>query len=268
MSEITPPAAEQPIDPWMVERLTAQPAAARNGDEQALAILFAALRTPAARHELAREQDYLAAFTMAQTLRTDIASNRRKPMLSTLLAAKVAGAAAVLATLAAGAAAYTGSLPTALQDVAHHTIGAPAAEKTRQPDSHSHDRATTTTPTPRSTGSSDAAPGPNATGPAAYGLCTAYTHGGLATTSTAYRSLSVAAGGADQIGSFCAAVPRPSNASPTSNHAGAPSDHPTSSPSDHRTGSPSDHRTGSPSDHPTGSPSDHPTGSPSDHPTR
>jgi hypothetical protein len=260
MSENRSPADEQPIDPWMVERLTVQPAAARDDDERTLAILFTALRSPAAAHEFAREQDYLAAFTTAQTLRTDIAPNRRKPMFATLLAAKLGVAAAALATIATGAAAYAGTLPTTLQDVAHHTIGAPAAHKTHHPNSHANQRATAKTPTAKPTGSSNTGAGPDATGPAAYGLCTAYTHGGLATTSTAYQSLSKAAGGTDQIKSFCATVPRPSNTSPTSPPAGPPKDHPTGSKTDHPPGPSTDHPTATPGDHPTGPPSNHPTG--------
>jgi hypothetical protein len=268
MSETTPPAAEPPIDPWIVERLLHQPATAHDDDEQALTVLFAALRAPAAMHEVSREQDYLAAFTTAQTLRTELVPNRRRPMLATLLAAKTAVAAAALAALAGAAAAYTGTLPGALQNVAHHAIGAPAANPADQPSSHANDHATDKTPSPHATGPSDSTRGPDASGPAAYGLCTAYTHGGLATTSTAYRSLSAAAGGADQIQAFCAAIPRPGNASPAAQPPSTPNGHATGTPSDHPTGRPSDHPTGQPSDHPTGQPSDHPTGQPSDHPTR
>jgi len=51
--------------------------------------------------------------------------------------------------------------------------------------------------------------GPDATGPAAYGLCTAFTKGGLATSSVAYQSLSAAAGGNGSIGSYCETVAAP-----------------------------------------------------------
>jgi hypothetical protein len=51
--------------------------------------------------------------------------------------------------------------------------------------------------------------GPDATGPAAYGLCTAFTKGGLDTSSVAYQSLSAAAGGTGSIGSYCETVAAP-----------------------------------------------------------
>ena len=59
-------------------------------------------------------------------------------------------------------------------------------------------------PSPTST-----AAGPDATGPAAFGLCNAFTNGGLSTTSTAYTALVQAAGGEDGIGAYCAAVAAP-----------------------------------------------------------
>ncbi|HET7173275.1 MAG TPA: hypothetical protein VFI30_03225 [Nocardioidaceae bacterium] len=46
--------------------------------------------------------------------------------------------------------------------------------------------------------------GPDATGPAMFGLCTAVSHGGLSTHSVAYRNLAAAAGGDTQITTYCA----------------------------------------------------------------
>src|SRR6185369_195095 len=53
--------------------------------------------------------------------------------------------------------------------------------------------------------------GPDVHGPAGFGLCNAYTHGGLSATSVPYRNLAAAAGGAGKIAAFCAKVPRHGN---------------------------------------------------------
>jgi hypothetical protein len=57
--------------------------------------------------------------------------------------------------------------------------------------------------------------GPDATGPAAFGLCTAFTHGGLSKASTAYTSLVKAAGSATGIPTYCATVVVAHNTTPT-----------------------------------------------------
>lgn len=72
----------------------------------------------------------------------------------------------------------------------------------------------TPSPSPTETEDPDSPPastpvGPDATGPAAFGLCNAFTHGGLNSTSTAHEALANAAGGADSIGDYCATVPAP-----------------------------------------------------------
>lgn len=54
--------------------------------------------------------------------------------------------------------------------------------------------------------SSAAAAGPDATGPAAFGLCNAFTNGGLGAKSTARAALVKAAGGESRIVSYCADV--------------------------------------------------------------
>ena len=54
--------------------------------------------------------------------------------------------------------------------------------------------------------------GPDATGPAAFGLCNAYAKGGLNSASVAYASLVKAAGGASNITTYCATVTRPGRA--------------------------------------------------------
>lgn len=127
-----------------------------------------------------------------------------------LVGSKIAMGALVVGTIAAGgtvAAAYTGSLPAPLQQSAHSLIGAPAPTA-------SVTATATATPTPTDTATATPTPiatpvGPDATGPAAYGLCQAYTRGGLATSSIAYTSLVTAANGAANITGYCATIASP-----------------------------------------------------------
>ena len=104
---------------------------------------------------------------------------------------------------------------------------------------------------PKSDDDSSSAPsstpvGPDATGPAAFGLCNAYkhasVHGKSAKHSIAFRNLAAAAGGVDKIEAYCATIPHPGSGSPASHPSGKPSDlpsHPTGKPSDLPT--PSEH---------------------------
>lgn len=58
--------------------------------------------------------------------------------------------------------------------------------------------------------SPDATPvGPDVTGAAAVGLCNAFEHGGLNSTSTAYKVLMEVAGGDEAIDDYCATIPAP-----------------------------------------------------------
>jgi hypothetical protein len=72
--------------------------------------------------------------------------------------------AALASATALAAAAYTGTLPAPAQQFAHSVIGAPSPQPGHRPG--------TQQVTPARTG----AVGPDATGPAAFGLCTAYAH--------------------------------------------------------------------------------------------
>ncbi len=117
-------------------------------------------------------------------------------------------------------AAFAGDLPAPLQTVAHRTLGAPApslaADEASGEASGSDDAGTessTETGSETSTETQAASPtsadlpaGPETAGPAASGLCTAYTHGGLATISVAYRNLVTAAGGEDGLSAYCVTV--------------------------------------------------------------
>jgi hypothetical protein len=219
---------------------------------QPSADVLAALVAPASTDELAGEAVAMAEFRH-QFGSSDLShcrSRRRRPtLLTSLLSAKAAAVAAIAAVgvgAAATTAAFAGALPDSLQNFAHHTIGAPAANQGKAPSA-------------RPTGSATPV-GPNASGNAAFGLCTAYKHatehGTAAQKAIAFRNLVKAAGGAGNVAAFCAAVPHP----------GSPSPHPTGQPSTHPTGPPSPHPTGQPSTHPTGAPSPHPTGRPSTQP--
>jgi hypothetical protein len=116
--------------------------------DPALAPVRDALTAPAAPDELAGEDQALAMFNARSWGRRSRPAFWRPAVLSTVIATKLGAAAAAGAVTLSGAAAvaYTGNLPAGLQDVAHRTIKAPPAH----------------------------AKGPDATGPAAYGLCQAF----------------------------------------------------------------------------------------------
>lgn len=143
-----------------------------------------------------------------------------------LVTSKVAAGLLAGGTIAAGgaaAAAYTGTLPAPLQQGSHELIGAPAPADVptafptipdQKPDAAGQGQGQG-----RGLGKAADAPGtdsdhgvgPDATGPAAFGLCTAFTHGGLDPASTAYKSLAAAAEGKGGIAEYCKSVPAPGN---------------------------------------------------------
>ncbi|HVB28078.1 MAG TPA: PT domain-containing protein [Mycobacteriales bacterium] len=227
----------------------------------ALAGLLSAASGAPLEAELVGEQQALAAFRTAHGPRLATPARlrpRRSAMitsLSAMISSKLALAAAAGAVTLGGAtaAAYANALPNALQNFAHDTIGAPAG-------SHSPSGvAPTTRPTPTAT-----PVGPNASGPAAYGLCTAYlastkssNNGASASPAPAFQALISAAGGADKVAAYCAAA-TPGGQHPT----GAPTTHPTGAPTAHPTGAPTTHPTSAPTAHPTGEPTSVPTGAP------
>ncbi len=127
-----------------------------------------------------------------------------------LLAAGVVGVGGV------GVAAAANVLPPSIQQGAHDLVGAPAPltldtdVSTDVSTEASAEATSTSTPSPTETPT--AAPvGPDATGPAAVGLCTAYAHGGVDATSTAYTSLVTAASGSADIAAYCATIVAPGN---------------------------------------------------------
>lgn len=137
---------------------------------------------------------------------------------------KVAASALAAGTLAVGgtgAAAFAGALPSDVQQSAHELLGAPAPHVAGVSETAKAGAEATASATPSASAAGDVAGenadakasanavGPDATGPAAFGLCTAFTHGGLEATSTGFKSLAVAAKGEANIESFCADVTAP-----------------------------------------------------------
>jgi hypothetical protein len=187
---------------------------------------------PAQLSELDGEEAVRTAFNQVVGVSTPNRPRRlRRPaMLSTLLSAKLALAAAAAAAAVGGtaAAAYTNSLPPSVQTLAHQTIGAPPP--------HSH------------TPPASVPVGPDPTGHAAYGLCTAYAstqnHGSASDQSIALHNLTVAAGGAGNVDKYCSSVSRP----------GSSTSHPSTPPASHPAGPPA-----SPPSHPSGSSSNPPS---------
>jgi hypothetical protein len=216
---------------------------------QPLSDVLAPLTAGPASDELAGEAAALAVFRtrVGVPVPASRSHHRRHPLLTSLLPARAAAAAAVAALGAGGfaTAAFAGALPAPAQQFAHHTIGAPAPDSSPSAGAHP-----STTGTPA---------GPDATGPAAFGLCTAYAHAKAHGTSSqqavAFRNLKAAAGGAANIAAYCATVPH-RGASPS--HTSHPTGQPTSQPTSHPTGPPTSHPTGPPTSHPTGPPTSHP----------
>jgi len=211
-----------------------------------VADVLAALRAAPTGEEAVGKAAALAEFRQRVDMSSHpIRSRRRRPtLLSSLLSAKAAAAAAVAVVGLGGVAtaAFANALPTAAQQFAHDTIGAPSPHSS----AHAGDKP--------NVGHSGTPVGPNASGPAAFGLCTAYSnakhHGTALQKAVAFRNLEKAAGGAANVAGFCASVPHPgASATPGT---GAASPHPSGPPSPHPTGPPSSHPSGPPSPHPTG----------------
>src|SRR4051794_32780107 len=272
MDETRNPDPDGQPDLWLVDRLLDPkwtgpgPSAAPDGsadpsdverERVRMAAVVDALRQPGTAAELADEASYLRAFD-------EVNAPARKPMRTIVIGSRAAVVAGVVVLAAAtGAAAYTGSLPGPLQRAAHSVVGAPAGDDssdqagddpTGSPtDTPTGSPSETATETPTGASTSHSPVGPDATGAAAFGLCTAWSKGGLATTSVAYRHLSTAAGGADGIAAYCATIVKPGS---TATHGGG-------SPTSHAHGSPTSHAHGSPTSHPGHT--SHPSGSPTSH---
>jgi hypothetical protein len=192
---------EPPYDPWRLEWLL-DGQAPLDGDptDRALAEMLAAAKAPASPAELAGQDAAVAAF-LAHHAVLSAAPKRRSRRVPRVTALAAGAAGAVL--LGGVAAAYTGSLPTPVQNLAHHVIGAPTAS--HGPSGHPSSPAVGPDrgPTDATTKPTENPVGPDATTVAALGLCEAYGRGGLPPSSVGYRSLERAAGTVDGIATYC-----------------------------------------------------------------
>jgi hypothetical protein len=176
-----------------------------------VAEVFAALQAPADQREVASWGQALIAYREVADLPEASSRSRWRQRIAAPLGTKLAAAAGVAVVVVLGggvAAAYTGNLPATLQKVAHDTLAAPGVRETR--------------PAPTPNGAAHPV-GPPATGSAAYGLCRAYQQAeqhGNAGKSVAFRNLVSAAGGADRVAAYCAAVQHPGPANPSAGQPG------------------------------------------------
>jgi hypothetical protein len=240
-------AGDQPVPGVALDRLLDGDFATERTtpDVEALADLLSAAAGPPSDRELAGQTAAIAAFARERDVgshRRQATVARRRSMLATLLGTKLAAAAAAGAIGFGGlaAAAYAGALPEPIQDFAHQTVGAPSASSDHsdpgnQGSAHRHSEASEHA----NTGQSSQAVGPDATGSASYGLCTAFAeeraeNGKVDTKSVAYQALVKAAGGADNIDEFCAGVaaPREGSGSASVPSGDAASEHATAAPTD------------------------------------
>lgn len=178
-------------------------------------------------------------------------------MLSALAGAKLGATIAGIAVGLGGAAtvAYVSADVTTTPD----------ARSTAAPTSVPATDATQPSAAATATATATASPvGPDASGSAAYGLCTAWkgvADQGKAVDSVAFTNLAEAAGGADKVAAYCAEVEAP----------GKSGDHPTAKPTTVPSGKPASAPTGKPTSVPTSKPTTVPTARttepPATHPT-
>jgi hypothetical protein len=214
---------------------------------QPAAALLAALNAAPQDGELAGHARVLAEFRHrgGRPVRVRRSARRRRRLLTSLLTARAAAAAAAAVALGGvAAAAYTSTLPAPVQQFAHSVIGAPSPSPSASPSQRPG--------TPQATPASTDAVGLDATGPAGFGLCTAYAHakahGTASQKAVAFRNLAAVAGGAAKIAAWCAAVPHPgsSQSSAPAHLPGRPSSHPTGKPSSRPTPHPAGRSSSSP----------------------
>jgi hypothetical protein len=260
-------AGDQPVPGVALDRLLDGDFATERTipDVEALADLLSAAAGPPSDRELAGQTAAIAAFARERDVgghRHNAAVARRRSVLSTFLGTKLAAAAAAGAIGFGGlaAAAYAGALPEPIQDFAHQTVGAPSASSDHSdPGSQGSAHRSSEASEHANTGQSGEPVGPDATGSASYGLCTAFAeekaeNGQVDTRSVAYRALVEAAGGADNIDEFCAGVAAPREGS------GAASVPSSDAASEHATAAPTDAPRQVPTpQHPTGKPTELPS---------
>ena len=189
------------------DRLLAGQADIQDGELAPLASLFAALREPVRVNEAAGTKILVA--QMAKVVREGgslTTSTSRKPMIARRLTGKVAAVAVLSLFSASAAAAATGNLPDPVQrDVSrvlsHVGVNVPTPDST--PESPS-------SPTSGDSGTSTPK-GPDATGAAKQGLCTAYLAdkaNGKNPNAVAFKNLTQAAKDAGTtVDAYCVAAP-------------------------------------------------------------
>ena len=215
-------------------------------------VLRAAALAPPTSAELAGLDAALEQFRSAVPLSTvEVREQRRGRMTPSTLGTRLGVAAAGAVVLGFGglsAVALTGSLPGPAQNPVRPVAGAPADDQTQPVSGPTEDA--TEGQGAKPTGAPTTAVGPDAKGPAAFGLCNAFAHGKgagkAADRSVAFRNLVTAAGGEDKVEAYCASVEHPS-----AHSKGKPADHPQGKPTDQPKGKPK----GKPSGQPTGKPS-------------
>jgi hypothetical protein len=218
------------LDEGTAERLLTGrlgPADAPPGYARVAAVL-AAVSAPPDAEELAGQAAVVAVFAAAaRSHPPQLLTPRRSRVFAKLLTVKAA--AAVLGVLVTGgvAAAATGNLPAPAQQVAHAVLGGAGV------------------PAPSgATATTRAHPvGPDAAGPAAQGLCRAWSAGqgaqhGKKLDAPAFAALAKAAGGSDQIAAYCAKVTASVAGRPGQGQGGRPSSVPPSTAGGHGQGGP------------------------------
>jgi hypothetical protein len=202
------------------ERLLAGGEATGDDDLASIAGLFTVLRAPAQPAELAETDDLVARMAAAvRDGRTESVQepSRRRPVLARVITAKVAALATVaLFSAGAAAAAATGHLPDPVQRTVSRTFSHVGVDLPSPDDGTDipTDPATTTTAagasesTTTPANAAHEALGPDATGAAKAGLCTAYVANdghGNSRDAIAFENLADAATKAGQtVAEFCA----------------------------------------------------------------
>jgi len=209
-----------PIDPRTAEGLL------RDGADghPRLSQVLAAAAAPPSEAELRGEQDAVYAFRRARLAEPATARHRSaRAVWARLVTVKVAALALAIAAAGVAVAAGTGVLPNPLRA----PIASPASTTT----SSGPSPATGRRPRPSAT----TAPAPTAE---LVGLCRAYQAHVAAKPATPWpnpglAALIQAAGGAEHIADFCAALGEPGPTAAPTKEPGKPADHPTGPPSPH-----------------------------------
>jgi hypothetical protein len=245
----------QRIDPITAEHLVRGARADTHGPDP-LAKLLAAAASPARRDELAGEEAAVMAFRAAN-LAGPPASRRRSRLstaVATLARAKIAVAVIAVGGGGIALAAGSGHLPGVGDSDHHPTAQADTSATTGRHPTTSPASATSTNPassaiSPAATPSgSPGSAGPNGSpSPNLRGLCTAFTaragdNPGKALDNPAFTVLITAAGGKDQVATYCSTLLAAEHGTPSTHPAGGKSGHPT--PPTHPKGAPGTARSG------------------------